>query len=69
VSAKTKRLARIDRDHLVNAVAENESSIEHRNDRVFDWHELAVQINHKDLFSIDVISIGVIIISVGVSVE
>jgi hypothetical protein len=35
---------RIDRDHLVDAVAEDEPAIEHRDVRLLDGGELAVQI-------------------------
>jgi len=42
-----ERVARIHRNHLVNAVAENEAAIEHRNAGLLDRHEFAVQIDHR----------------------
>ena len=44
VLGQPERVPRIHRDHFVDAVAEDEAAVEHRDVRVLERHELAVQI-------------------------
>src|SRR5439155_27298013 len=50
VMGQTKRLAMINRHKLVDTVAVNKAAIEDRDLRVFEWQELAVEIDdHGEL--------------------
>src|SRR5690242_3579764 len=44
---QAKRLARINRNDFVHAIAKNEASIQYGNSRFLDGHEMTVQINHS----------------------
>src|SRR6266853_4147165 len=48
---EAERPPRIYRDHLVDTVPEYEAAVEHRNLRLLDRHELAVEMNHAASFT------------------
>ena len=50
-SGRRNGTRRIDRDHLVDAVAEDEAAVEHRDPRLRQRHELAVQIDDLTSFT------------------
>src|SRR5262249_51783944 len=45
VLTQTERVARIDGNQFVDAVAENENAVQHRNPRFFERHEFTVEVN------------------------
>ena len=55
VFGQPERVARIDRNHLIHAVAENEAAIEHRDACFFKRHEFAVEVNDICRHGCDVI--------------
>jgi predicted RNA methylase len=43
---QTKRLARVNRNDFIHAIAKNEAPVQHGNARFIDGYEITVQINH-----------------------